>query len=495
MGDGARPVPVAAEVRITVARANGWSVSSRILYVRSFSSTRSHLFATSVNARPCIHHAVHDLLVLDREAFGRVDHQHDDVGPLDRLGGPHEAEVLDAPHLHLTSHPGRVDEPHGSAGPLDHGVDGVARRAGLLEDDRALLPHQAVEQARLPDVRATDQREPRLLLRARRPARAARRAGAATIRSSRSPVARPCRLDTGERLAEPQTVERGRVGLLPVGVHLVRDQQDRHGRPAEPAGERGVLLGDPGCGVDHQQDQVGLGDRAFGLPAGERLDTPRLVRDSRPCRRARSAGRARPPRPRRDRGSRPACRARSPRGGRRAGSRGSTSRRSAARSRRRAAGRCRSRRQLRRLAGDDLRARPPGCSSMSRPLVSITIASSGRLERVHLRVALVAALEGAADLVARASRAARARRSIRFAGSATRYSLTGASGKTTVAMSRPSITAPPEPERPLRLRASGPGPGDGRRPATRAPRRRSPRGRGSAANPRPRAPPVRPRRD
>ena len=90
----------------------------------------------------------------------------------------------------------------------------------------------------------------------------------------------------------------------------------------------------PGLGVDHEQDQVGLRDRPVGLIAPRaprcrprRAGTP-------PCRRARSAGHARPSRARRDRASPRACRARSPPGRRRVGSRGSTSRRSAGRPRR-----------------------------------------------------------------------------------------------------------------------------------------------------------------
>jgi hypothetical protein len=56
-----------------------------------------------------------------------------------------------------------VDEPNGAVRPGHERVDGVPGRARLLEHDRALLPHQPVEQARLADVRPADDREPRLL--------------------------------------------------------------------------------------------------------------------------------------------------------------------------------------------------------------------------------------------------------------------------------------------------------------------------------------------
>ena len=88
------------------------------------------------------------------------------------------------------------------------------------------------------------------------------------MRSSRSPAPRPCSAETGDRLAEPERVERGGVGLLRVRRRpCSRPRSTGTRRAAEAAGERGVLLGDARLRVDDQQDQVGLGRGAVGLVA------------------------------------------------------------------------------------------------------------------------------------------------------------------------------------------------------------------------------------
>jgi len=51
-----------------------------------------------------------------------------------------------------------VDEAPDSAADLDERVDGVTGGAGEVVDDDALLPRGLVEQARLADVRAADDR-------------------------------------------------------------------------------------------------------------------------------------------------------------------------------------------------------------------------------------------------------------------------------------------------------------------------------------------------
>ena len=142
-------------------------------------------------------------------------------------------------------------------------------------DDGAFLADQAVEYRRLADVRATDQREPRLPRRVLVARLVLRRlgqelhdaveqvAGASTVKGG-----------DGNRLAQAERVQRGHVGLLTVAVDLVRDHQHRNGRPAEAPSERRILLGDPRLHVHDQQDEVGLGGGAIGLVRHERLDPP-----------------------------------------------------------------------------------------------------------------------------------------------------------------------------------------------------------------------------
>ena len=101
-----------------------------------------------------------------------------------------------------------------------------------------------------------------------------------TMRSSRSPRRAPVHAGHRERLAEPERMEDGRVGLVLLGVDLVRDHDHRHTGPAEPRRQHAVVLGDAGLGVDDQQDEVGARERLVGLAARERLDARRTVQVS-----------------------------------------------------------------------------------------------------------------------------------------------------------------------------------------------------------------------
>jgi hypothetical protein len=80
----------------------------------------------------------------------------------------------------------------------------------------------------------------------------------------------------GQRL--PQA-ERPQVGHLRLGggaVHLVGHQQDRYLAAAQAGGHGGVLLGDPDAGVDHQQQEVGVGHGPLGLGDDAGLEAGRL---------------------------------------------------------------------------------------------------------------------------------------------------------------------------------------------------------------------------
>ena len=165
----------------------------------------------------------------------------------------------------LTTHPGGVDEPHRATRPLDDRVHGVTGGAGLLEHHRALLPYQAVEQARLPDVGPTHQGEPRL-----RPAAVAFGRGVGQQRHDAiEELARRAPVHRGdlEGLAETEPMELGGVGLVRGAVHLVGHEEHRHGGASQPTCECEVLFGDPGRGIDDEEDQVRVGDGALGLLA------------------------------------------------------------------------------------------------------------------------------------------------------------------------------------------------------------------------------------
>ena len=191
---------------------------------------------------------------------------------------------------------GRVDEDDLAAAPRQPRVDGVARRARDLGDDRPLLAEQRVEQARLADVRPADERDRgglgvrlgghrRVPLRGlgvdrgevdvaarRRPRRRRRPSSASspttngssrpaatssaqasasasralrassrslsggsaqTIASSRSPVPRPCARRDRVGLLPAQRVELGGLELALLVVGLVDRDDDRRLRPPQ----------------------------------------------------------------------------------------------------------------------------------------------------------------------------------------------------------------------------------------------------------------------
>jgi hypothetical protein len=175
------------------------------------------------------------------------------------------------------------------------GVDG---RAGRIVDDDALLPRQAVQQARLADVGLADDRDAARALRSVEVLR--RRIGqrvddgvehvtAATAVQGRD----------GERLAQPEVPQARGLGLGALVVDLVRGQHDRLLSRAQQADDLLVDVGDADRRVDDEQHGVGdldrdlrlrgdaLGEAAgVGVPAagvddGEGTAVPdRVVRDA-----------------------------------------------------------------------------------------------------------------------------------------------------------------------------------------------------------------------
>ena len=90
------------------------------------------------------------------------------------------------------------------------------------------------------------------------------------------------------RGAEAESRERPGLVLAAFVVDLVGDEEDGLLRPLEDAGDLSVLLGDADVDVDDHEDDVGVGDGAFGLaadPTGRgAAPSPRWGRASRRCR-------------------------------------------------------------------------------------------------------------------------------------------------------------------------------------------------------------------
>ena len=209
--------------------------------------------------------ALGEALVLVGHAFGRVDEEQRGIGAVDRLQRAHEAVVLgrlvDAA---LAAQAGGVDEAQRAVVGLDDGVDRVARRAGHVVHDRALLADEPVEQRRLADVGPADDRDredPVVGIGVAASSSVVVRSGsggsAATIASSNSPDRRPCSAETGTGSPSPRRANcqisasrRSSSTLLTATITGVVAAL-QHARDAR------VLLGDAGDDVDDEHDHVG----------------------------------------------------------------------------------------------------------------------------------------------------------------------------------------------------------------------------------------------
>ena len=168
---------------------------------------------------------------------------------------------------------------------LDDGVDGIARRAGNVGNDRAVGAQDAVEQRGLTGVGAADDGHVQrigelvgdLIL-------FLRKQGHDIVEQ----VARAVTVQGRERrgLADAEGIELPDAVVFAIGVvELVHQQKDRLVAALEHAGDRLVLLGDAGAAIDHKQnDGCFLGGskglvadgRGKDVVALERLDAARV---------------------------------------------------------------------------------------------------------------------------------------------------------------------------------------------------------------------------
>ena len=216
-----------------------------------------------------VHGHVGDLLVLLGHAHGGVDHQKADVRAVDCLQAADQRVVLDVlVDLAFLAHTGSVYELDLLALPLDHGVDGVARGAGDVAHDGALLVGQAVCKRRLACVGAADdgKRKHALVLvdavvfGQGLDDEVEKVAGAVAVGGR-----------DGHRLAAAQGVEVPQVLVVAGGVVLlVHTQEDGLVDLAHDAGDLLVLVGDANGTVDQEDDDVGLLAGDEGLLADAR---------------------------------------------------------------------------------------------------------------------------------------------------------------------------------------------------------------------------------
>ena len=144
--------------------------------------------------------------VLIGRADGRVDHEHDDVGALDRALRQQHADRFDLRLRHLAglANAGGIDDAERPPMPLQQRIHRIARRPRHLGDDHAIFAQQPIHQRRLAGVRTADDRD-RGFLRLRFLGSTGSESGSwlpvlvrvrassfSTITSSRSPTPSPC---------------------------------------------------------------------------------------------------------------------------------------------------------------------------------------------------------------------------------------------------------------------------------------------------------------
>ena len=107
-----------------------------------------------------VHGQLRDPQVLAGDALVRVADDEHDVGALDRALRAQRRVVLDGVgDLGLAAQAGGVDDHELAPVDLQRKIDRVARGAGDLGDDHALVAQQAVDERGLADVRAPDDRQ------------------------------------------------------------------------------------------------------------------------------------------------------------------------------------------------------------------------------------------------------------------------------------------------------------------------------------------------
>ncbi len=211
--------------------------------------------------------------VLVGDAFDRINHQQTDIGSLEVAPSHHDRQHLGAAiGLALASNPGGVDEHVAHAVLFEHGVDGIAGGPRHLADQKALVTQEPVDQRRLADVGAADDRD--------RDPLAARfgffflldhRLGQVGIQSVPELVKPGAVLGRDhDRGAETQPVELVRLELDRLAVALVDHGHDGDAEASQVFADLLVFRDGPGFAVEQKDHHIAAADCGLGLTADQR---------------------------------------------------------------------------------------------------------------------------------------------------------------------------------------------------------------------------------
>ena len=217
---------------------------------------------------PRFDHGAGDMEVLGKESALRVDDEQGHVGTVERCDRANRRILLGhgtCGDLSPPLDPCRVHQSDSATAMLEMVVDRIARGAGYVADDRALLAEEAVQEARLADIRATDDRDGHLALSHRRAG--AWREAAKALDEDIEEISGTDAMLRAHRVDGVET-ERGKLMRCPFPVdvvRLVRDQQDRLAALANQPGNLGIARIRARRRIDHEEDEVRVGDRHLRL--------------------------------------------------------------------------------------------------------------------------------------------------------------------------------------------------------------------------------------
>src|SRR5215471_16935322 len=151
-----------------------------------------------------------------------------------------------------------VDEDEGAVAALEHGVDRVASRAGDLAHNQPLAAKERVDQARLADVRPTENRDADGVVRQRRASGWSETFELLDDAVEQVAASRAVQAGDRDRLAQTEPMQLERERLLARIVDLVREHQNRLVCLAQDLGDLLVPRRHPRPRIDDEEDEIRL---------------------------------------------------------------------------------------------------------------------------------------------------------------------------------------------------------------------------------------------